>query len=258
MGPLPTNAVWRRATAWIQAWQGRGVDNPPLEGILRAIVDTTLQKIWEGFSSASATEQLATLSGIVGVWLMIRQCLWAFPVGLVQVSLSAIVFFRARFYADMKLQAVFFVVLAYGWWHWSRGASPERPASTSKGLPITQLDGAGWCTALGAGIFGTLAWGWYLASFTDAAMPYRDAFIASFSVVAQWLQARKKIENWFGWILVNATAVPVYWLGGMPWFSVLYLLFLGMAVGGWLEWRRSLNKAAMEAPKVDAPARNHD
>lgn len=197
-----------------------------------------LHSIWNGFADASLAEQSATVLGVLGVWLMIRRTLWAFPVGLLQVALSAWVFYRSRFYADMKLQAVFFAALAYGWWHWSRGTR-----SAGEKLPVTRLDGRGWSFAIGTGLLGAWLWGWYLAANTDAQMPYRDAFISSFSIVAQWLQSRKKLENWYGWILVNGAAVPVYWLGGMHWFSVLYFLFLLMAVAGYREWKSALRES---------------
>lgn len=198
---------------------------------MRAVWDA----FWAGLVGASFIEQSATITGILGVWLMIRRSLWAFPVGLLQVSLSAVVFYQARFFADMKLQGVFFVALAYGWWHWTRVPSGEH-----KELPVSRLGIRGWLGWILAGLLGTALWGWYLQANTTAAMPYRDSFIASFSIVAQWLQSRKVLENWFGWILVNLVAVPVYWLGGMPWFSFLYLLFLIMAVGGYREWRKAL------------------
>ncbi len=201
-----------------------------------------LRGIWQGIASAGPIEQLATLLGVLGVWLMIVQSLWAFPVGLVQVVLSALVFYQARFYADMKLQAVFFVALGYGWWHWKRGQD-----TGGEGARASSLDWTARVLWIGAGLIGTIAWGWYLQHWTDAAAPFRDAFIASFSIVSQWLQARRKLENWYGWILVNAVAVPVYWLGGMHWFSVLYFLFLIMALGGLREWRASMRGALTSA-----------
>lgn len=178
-------------------------------------------------------EQLATVLGLLGVGLTIRQSLWNFPVGLVQVSLSAVVFYQARLYADMKLQAFFFAVLAYGWWHWAR------PGGELKVLPVTRLSRGAMAACAGAGLAGTVLWGWYLATRTDAAMPYRDAFIAAFSILAQWLQARKKLENWVAWMVVNAAAVAVYWIAGLYWFAVLYVLFFILAVGGHCEWRKS-------------------
>ena len=191
------------------------------------------QSIWAGITGASWMEQLATVLGLLGVGLTIRQSLWNFPVGLVQVSLSAVVFYQARLYADMKLQAFFFAVLAYGWWHWAR------PGGSLKVLPVTRLSRAGIAACVFTGLAGTALWGWYLQARTDAAMPYRDAFIASFSILAQWLQARKKLENWIGWMIVNATAVAVYWIAGLYWFAVLYVLFFVLAVGGHCEWRKS-------------------
>jgi len=189
------------------------------------------ESLWLGMSSAGPLEQSATLLGILGVWLMIRRSLWAFPSGLAQVALSAVVFYQARFYADMKLQALFFAALAYGWWHWTHAGN-----STGTVLAVGRLSPRGRWLALVGGLVGTGLWGAYLSHATDAAMPYRDAFIASFSIVAQWLQSRKVLENWLAWMLVNATAVPVYWLGGMHWFSVLYLLFFLMALGGYRSW----------------------
>lgn len=190
-----------------------------------------LQDIWTGMLAATPLEQSATILGVLGVWLMIRQSLWAFPVGLVQVLLSAIVFHQYRLYADRNLQAVFFAVLAYGWWHWVRGERTQ-----GEGAQVGVLGLPSRLACLGVGLLASAVWGWYQARFTDAAMPYRDAFISSFSILAQWLQSRRKLENWHGWILVNATAVPVYWIVGMRWFAVLYFLFLLMALGGLREW----------------------
>lgn len=192
-----------------------------------------LNSVWHGIIDASWMEQLATVLGLLGVGLTIRQSLWNFPVGLVQVTLSGVVFYQARLYADMKLQVFYFVVLAYGWWHWTH------PDEDRKVLPVTRLTRAGLIGCIVTGLAGTFLWGWYLKTHTDAAMPYRDSFIASFSILSQWLQARKKIENWAGWMIVNLSAIAVYWLAGLYWFSVLYALFFVLAVGGHFEWLKS-------------------
>lgn len=192
-----------------------------------------LRSIWHGVIDASWVEQLATVLGLLGVGLVIRQSLWNFPVGIVQVTLSGFVFYQAKLYADMKLQGFYIIVLAYGWWHWTH------PDNRRRVLPVTRLSLEGMLGCLALGVGGTLFWGWYLATNTDAAMPYRDAFIASFSILSQWLQARKKLENWAGWMIVNAAAIAVYWTAGLYWFSVLYALFLVLAVGGHFEWLKS-------------------
>lgn len=192
-----------------------------------------LQHIWQAIIGASWYEQLATVLGLIGVGLTIRQSIWNFPIGLVQVSLSAVVFYQVRLYADMKLQGFFFMVLCYGWWHWAK------PGENRVVLPVTRLSIPGRIGCVAAGLAGTGLWGWYLYANTDAAMPFRDAFIASFSILSQWLQARKKLENWTGWMIVNLSAMVVYWMAGLYWFAVLYLLFLVLAIGGHCEWLKS-------------------
>ena len=78
------------------------------------------------------------------------------------------------------------------------------------------------------------------AAHTDAVMPYRDTFIAAFSMVAQVLQARKKVENWAGWVAVNTVAVVTYWSAGLVFTSFLYLVFLGMGIWGWRSWYQAM------------------
>jgi nicotinamide mononucleotide transporter len=182
-------------------------------------------------------EITGTVLGVVGVGLMIRQNIWGWPVGLVQVTISAWVFLEARLYSDLVLQGFFFAIQAYGWWHWRRGGAVEQPK-----LPVTRLRPqaiAGW-TAVGAAA--TASWGELMRRTTDAALPHWDAFILMFSVIAQWLQARKRLENWAGWMLVNAVAVGVYWARDLRWFAALYAGFFGMAVAGHVAWSRSLGK----------------
>ncbi len=197
-------------------------------------METVIDGIVQGLLASSLLEQTATLLGIVGVWLMIRQNLWAFPVGIVQVTLSAVLFHDYRLYADMMLQGVFVAALIYGWWHWTHGG-PEKDAR----IPVTRLGARGIATAIVAGAAINLGWGWLLATHTDAALPYGDAFIGAFSLVGQWLQARKKLENWLCWLVVDVVAVVIFGMKELYWFAVLYALFCGMAWGGHRAWLQS-------------------
>lgn len=194
--------------------------------------------VWSGLTTASPLDQLNLALGVGGVWLMIRRSLWAFPVGLAAVTVQGVLFYRSRYYADATLQALFFAALAYGWWHWTRdkGAAPE--------LPVTRLTRAGLLISLGLAGAGTLAWALILRQYTDAIMPFRDAFIAAFSVAAQVLQARKQIDNWPFWIGVNLVAICSYWLGGLYYTSFLYTIYLVMAFIGWREWRKPVQAVA--------------
>jgi nicotinamide mononucleotide transporter len=200
-------------------------------------------------------EITGTVLGIIGVALMIRQHIWAWPIGLVQVAVYAWVFFDAKLYSDTILQGAFFLIQAYGWWHWLGGAkrrelallrSAERnfEGQATALLPVTRLSGAvrvGW---IAAGAVLTVAWGTFMHRSTDAALPWWDAFILVFSLIAQWLQARKNIENWPAWLVVNTVAIGVYWMKDLRLTSGLYLVFWAMALWGWRAWGRTMKEGA--------------
>lgn len=197
----------------------------------------------------SGAEILGTLLGVLGVGLLIRQNIWGWPVGLVQVAVYAWIFYDVKLYSDAILQACFFVIQAYGWWHWRRGngARTTPPAEEQRVvvaagsvLPVTRLPSAllvGWIVA---GAVATAAWGTMMQRATDAALPLWDAFIFVFSLIAQWLQARKKLECWAGWIIVNTVAIGVYWVKDLHLTAGLYVLFWGMAVWGWFAWWKTM------------------
>lgn len=184
----------------------------------------------------SGAEILGALLGVLGVGLLIRQNIWGWPVGLVQVSVYAWIFYDVKLYSDAILQACFFVIQAYGWWHWRR----NRHTAARSELPVTRLGPAAILAWMGAGAVATAAWGTFMQRTTDAALPHWDAFILVFSLIAQWLQARKKLECWAGWMVVNTVAIGVYWVKDLHLTAGLYALFWGMAVWGWCAWRRTM------------------
>lgn len=197
----------------------------------------------------SIWEITGTVLGVIGVWLMIRQNIWGWPVGLVQVAVYAWVFFGAKLYSDALLQIAFFLIQAYGWAHWLR----SQHTAAHSDLPVTRL-GAGVLAAwVAAGAVVTAGWGTFMHRTTDAALPYWDAFILVFSLIAQWWQARKHLENWPAWVGVNTVAMGVYWAKDLRLTSGLYFIFWLMAAWGWRAWRRSMGDggAAAAAPRND-------
>ena len=180
----------------------------------------------------SVLEIVGTVLGIIGVFLMIRQNIWAWPVGLVQVVVYSVVFYQAKLYSDALLQWFFFGIQAYGWVHWLRGGSATQP------LPVTRLRPVHVAAWIGVGVLVACGWGTFMATRTDAAMPYWDAFIFIFSLISQWLQARKKLECWAGWVVVNTVAIGVFWVKELHLTAGLYVVFWAMAVWGWIAWQK--------------------
>jgi nicotinamide mononucleotide transporter len=200
-------------------------------------MNEVLRNIWTGLTTAAPLDQLNLVLGIAGVWLMIRRSLWAFPVGLVAVTVQGVLFIRMRFPADATLQVFYFIALAWGWWHWARdrGAAPE--------LPVTTLSWRGRAITVALATVGTVLWALGPGRWAGAVMPWRDAFIAGFMVAAQVLQSRKNIENWLLWIVTNAVAIPSYWSADAAYTAFLYLIYLVMAFIGWRQWHRAMREA---------------
>ncbi len=193
-----------------------------------------LRNIWTGLATASWLDQLNLVLGVAGVWLMVRRSLWAFPIGLIGVTVQGVLFFQQHFPADGTLQIFFFGALAWGWWHWvrDRGVAPE--------LPVTLLSWRARLITVALAGAATALWALLVGPRIGAAMPWRDAFIAAFSVAAQILQARKNLENWPLWIVVNLVAVASYWKADLAYTAFLYLIYLGLAVAGWRDWQRAM------------------
>lgn len=189
-----------------------------------------LETIWHGLAGASPLEQTATVLGLIAVWLATRQNLWNFPIGLVQVICTGIIFADQRLFADMSLQAVYFLALIYGWWCWTH------PGVARQRLPVTRLTRRQRVLFIAGGLATTALWGILLARVGDP-MPWRDAFIASFGVISQWLEAHKKIEAWLGWVVVNLAGIGVYAAVGLYWFVGLYGLYLVLSFVGLAHWR---------------------
>lgn len=193
---------------------------------------TVVDVIWKGISSASPMELIATALGLLAVWLTTRENLWNFPLGLIQVVLIGIVLFQQQLYADTFMQGFYFCALIYGWWCWTHPHRTRRQLAVSRLTP-TQLG-----ALLTVAVIATAGCAWGLAQIGDA-MPWRDAFIAVFGIASQWLQARKKMETWPGWVLVNTAGVIIFVALGMYFLVFLYALYWVLSFVGWRAWHVS-------------------
>ncbi|HSB60517.1 MAG TPA: nicotinamide riboside transporter PnuC, partial [Vicinamibacteria bacterium] len=156
-------------------------------------------------------EAVGVLFGIVSVYLTVRQSIWCWPTGLVNVGFFILVFAQARLYADMGLQVVYVALCLYGWYEWLHGG-PDRGTLAVSRTPRLAL---GLLAVLGTA--GAVLLGSALHRHTDASIPFWDSTTASFSLVAQYMLTRKWLENWIVWIAVDVVYV------GMYVFKALYL-----------------------------------
>ena len=160
-------------------------------------------------ASGSWLEAMASLFGLLSVWLAARENIWYYPTGIISVALFAWIFYEVKLYADVTLQAVFLILSVYGWviWLTKRGSRKVRPT--------TSLGRGGWLTLILVTPVISYTWGYALHAYTDAAIPYLDATIATMSMAAQFLLSRKVLENWYLWIVVDVLSIGVYWYKGL-------------------------------------------
>ena len=185
-------------------------------------------------------EALAVVFSILSVWFTAKQNIWCWPTGLIGVVLYFFVFRDAKLYSDAGLQVIYVFLQVYGWHHWLKGGL------VTKELPVTTLTPFALGGFMGLTVFFTTAWGAFMHRFTTASAPVPDAFIVGASLVAQYLLTRKKLESWIFWIAVDVVGVPLYFSKGLYVTAGLYLLFLVLAIGGFVEWRRSRNQLLEE------------
>jgi nicotinamide mononucleotide transporter len=189
-------------------------------------------------SEITPTEWLGFLTGGGCVWLVVRENVWNWPLGLANSALFFVLFFRSRLYADMALQAMFFSLNAYGWWNWLYGGTQHGV------LRISNTRRFEWGALAVAIPVVTLAMRQLLIRVNDAA-PALDAFTTALSVSAQYLQTRKRLEHWWIWILADVVYIPLYVSRKLPLTAVLYGIFLLMCVIGLRDWRRSFRDARL-------------
>lgn len=184
------------------------------------------------YLSAHWAELAGFVATALGIWLTARRNMLCWPITLAADLLYLVVFYRVQLLSDTMLQVFFVAFTLYGWWHWHRGVRQEGE------VRVVHLPRRNALLAIAAGAAGTIALG-ALTKRLGASLPYLDALLASFSLVASWWQARKHIANWWAWIVVDALYVGEYIYKDLWLTAVLYALLVMLAVVGLRDWRRA-------------------
>ena len=189
-----------------------------------------------GFST-TPLELISFALAVTTVLLNIRQNHWAWLFSIASSATYAVVFFDARLYGDSGLQLVFIAASIWGWWQWLRGTGDTR-------LRVTRLTRSGWGWMLAGWGVAYFALSWFLKTYTNTDVPHADGFLTAGSLVGQLLLARKKVENWHVWLVVDVLYVGLYVYKDLHVTAVLYAVFVVLAARGLQSW----SKLAKVAP----------
>lgn len=200
---------------------------------------------WINGNGSFLIELLGVLFALIYLWFSIRQKIWLWPFGILTSTFYILVFFRSQLYADMGLQVYYLVISIYGWYHWLYGA----PGKTRDALPVS-VTGRRMAVIL---LLITIAVYWILVlalkyipvwlEIPASSLLYWDAFTTAASIVATWMLARKLIEQWLVWVVVDLTSMGLYIYKGLYLTSGLFMVYSVLAVVGYLAWKKDLKDA---------------
>ncbi|MFG1675000.1 nicotinamide riboside transporter PnuC [Micromonospora sp. NPDC049282] len=189
-------------------------------------------------------ELLGFVTGVVNVWLVARQHIANWPIGIANVLLLMLLFWTAGLYADAGLQIVYVALGVYGWWHWLFGGDRRSR------LTVARTGRREWWALGVAGLLLTGGLWVFLDRATDSTVPLADAVTTALSLLATYGQTRKLVESWWLWIAADLIYIPLYAYKGLWLTGGLYLIFLALCVIGLRAWRADLRRrAGLRAPQ---------
>ncbi len=181
-------------------------------------------------------ELIGFLFGIAGVWLTVRKNIWCFPVGIVNVLITAYLVFDKHLFAGTIQQLVYFVLLVAGWIMWSRKKREEQD------IRVETLRRSDYLLLLLVFLAGSASLSWLLKHYSTASLPVADSSATVMSFIAQWLIARRKIENWVLWLVVNPVYLVIFLIKDMPLYAILSAVYFFLAWMGLKHWLQILKK----------------
>lgn len=192
-------------------------------------MNQSLPLVW-GWNT-TPLELCSFVLAIITVVLNIKQIHWAWLFSILSSALYGLVFFDAKLYGDSGLQVVFILVSVWGWYQWLRhGENQESLVVTRLQTSQRMFAIVGWFV-----IFVVLYCLLKLATDTD--VPIADGFLTAGSLLGQLLLSRKKLENWYVWIVVDVLYVGLYLYKGLMLTALLYAIFVILAIAGARAWR---------------------
>ena len=185
--------------------------------------------------TVSVWEITAVVLALVYLVLAIRQSIACWFAAILSTSIYIVLMYQAGLYMESALQVFYIAMAFYGWYSWKHGEGLEN-----------KLPGSGWplirrVTARVLILLFTLASGYALSHYSSAAMPYLDSFTTWGAIVTTWMVARKIIQNWHYWFIIDSVSVYLYVSRGLWLTALLFILYLVLIVIGYRQWRKSMD-----------------
>jgi nicotinamide mononucleotide transporter len=199
-------------------------------------ISDLIQTIEQTFLNMHPAELWAVITGVLYILLAARENIWCWLFGIISSGLSIYVFFISKLYAESILYFYYILAGFYGWYKWS-----QKTNSTDH-LPVSRWKAKDHMLAVFAGVLLSLSLAWVLRQYTDAQMPLIDAHTTIFSFIATYMTAKKILENWLYWIVIDCVSIWLYWNRDLYLYSVLMLVYTLMAVYAFQNWKKAMSR----------------
>ncbi|MBT8219610.1 MAG: nicotinamide riboside transporter PnuC [Bacteroidia bacterium] len=203
-------------------------------------MDSILSEMLSYVSGMGGLELVGLIFGLLAVIFLVKARIITWPFGIAYVLVSFVIFWQARLYGDFILHIIFLILNIYGWYEWVHGKSEkigEYPITHSDTkTSVIQLV----CSIIGIWIFAKFLI-WLPTQFEGmeaASLPYWDSTTSVLSITGMWLTAKKRIDNWYYWFVVDVLATGIYFHKGIYFYALLYGIYISFAVWGYLTWRK--------------------
>jgi nicotinamide mononucleotide transporter len=206
-----------------------------------------MSTLLEQLRATSPWEAIGAALGLAYLLLAVRRNLWCWICAFAGTAIYLVLFAQARIYMQALLQVFYLVMAVYGFIDWKRGRSESGEVLIRSWTPAQHALAA---LAVAAA---TLVNGWLLTRGTDAVAPYLDSFVTWGSVVTTWMVARRVIENWLYWVIVDGVGAWLFYSQGLLVTTLLFVVYLGIVIHGYFVWRRERRNQPPDQGSHDAP-----
>jgi nicotinamide mononucleotide transporter len=206
------------------------------------IVLSVFETFWVNILNTSLPEFIAVVFGLLSVWYAKQEKILVYPTGIISVVIYVFLCYNVKLYADAGINLFYFVMSVYGWYNWA--IKKDQPV-----LHISECSRKDWMFSAVLFILSLVVIVVLLKIFKkndpeywSTLVPYIDTFVTSVFIVGMWMMARKKIENWILWIIGDVISIPLFIYKGLAFTGFQFLVFLVLAVMGFISWRKTLKK----------------
>jgi len=187
----------------------------------------------------SIIEWLIFITAMAYVILAIFENVWCWLFGIISSALTIALCVQGKLFLESGLQIFYVILGGYGWYQWLFGSEGK------KELIIMQTSAIKIIYLIITGLIIWLPFGYFAHRYSTQVMPYLDAFITAFSLVATWMTAKKIIQNWLFWIVIDALAVLLYSYRDYYLIGLLYIIYTVLALAGYIKWRNLRTKLSV-------------